>query len=771
MAAYANQDVPFERLVDELNVVRDRSRTPLFQVLFNYATTDAEADAPGDEVHEKPAAYDLSLTVVETATGLVGGLEYSTQLFDEATVRRMIGHLSTLLESVAATPDRALSQLPMLGAAELAGLEAWNDAVLELPALSGVHELIGANDRSSVAVRAGDVQLTYAELDERAGRLAARLREWGVGAESIVGLCLPRGADLVVAIVAVWKAGGAYLALDPQYPAERLAFLLSDAAAEVLVADRSVADALPAELPPVLWWDTWPAAAAPDVDVNPAQSACVIYTSGSTGLPKGAVVSHGALLGEFAAWSAAHFRAGERLCWLTLASASFDVFTGDVVRALGSGGTLVVGEVGAQLQTAEWFEVLRSSGVQAFESAPRYVDELVDFLERGGHVLPELRLVVVTTDVWRWESAQRACRVLGGGVRVLTAYGVTEATIDSTFWPVSGRSDEQGPVPIGGPLPGVRLQVLDRHLSAVPQGVVGELFIGGVGLARGYLGRPALTAERFVAAGGGGRVYRTGDRVRRGADGGLLFLGRGDDQVKVRGFRVEPGEVEHALEGHPAVAAAVVVADGEDRLVAYVVPAGVLVVEELRAFLAGRLPEFLIPAVFVELAGLPLTPNGKVDRAGLAAAGGSRLGLAGFVAPAGAVQELLAGIWAELLGVDRVGAGDNFFELGGHSLLATRVVSRVRSVFEVEVPVAAVFDAPTVAGLSQVIEAAGPGIVAPAIVPVERGRPLPLSFAQQRLWFLHRLEPGSVEYNVPVFVRFDGGADLGALRAALAALV
>ncbi|MFC4047951.1 amino acid adenylation domain-containing protein, partial [Dactylosporangium siamense] len=752
--------------------MRDRSRTPLFQVLFNYATTDGEPGAPQEEAVPTPALYDLSLTIAETGTGLFGGLEYSTQLFDEVTVRRMIGHLSTLLESVASAPDRALSQLPMLSAAELGDLELWSGTALDPPAVSGVHELIAGHDGSAVAVWATDEQLTYAELDERSGRLAARLRGMGVGAETVVGLCLPRGADLVVAIVAVWKAGGAYLALDAQYPPERLAFLLTDAGVSVLVADRSVAGSLPEVLPAVLWWDAWPAATAPDVDVNPAQSACVIYTSGSTGLPKGAVVSHGALLGEFAAWSAAHFRSGDRLRWLTLASASFDVFTGDVVRALGAGGTLVVGEVGAQLDIPRWCSLLRAQEVQAFESAPRYVDELVDHLERGGLALPALRLVVVTTDVWRWESAQRARRVLGAGVRVLTAYGVTEATIDSTFWPVSERSEDQGPVPIGGPLPGVRLQVLDRYLSAVPVGAVGELFIGGVGLARGYLGRPALTAERFVAAAGGGRWYRTGDRVRRGVDGGLLFLGRADDQVKVRGFRVEPGEVEHALEGHPAVAAAVVVSDGGDRLVAYVVPRGALAVEQLRAFLAGRLPEYLIPAVFVQLATLPLTPNGKVDRAGLAVVDGSRLELSGgYVAPVGAVQDLLAGIWAGLLDVERVGATDNFFDLGGHSLLATRVVSRIRAVLEVEVPVAALFDAPTVAGLSRVIEAAAPGMVAPAIVPVERGRPLPLSFAQQRLWFLHRLEPGSVEYNMPMAVRLPGDVDREALIAALTALV
>jgi acyl-coenzyme A synthetase/AMP-(fatty) acid ligase/acyl carrier protein len=379
------------------------------------------------------------------------------------------------------------------------------------------------------------------------------------------------------------------------------------------------------------------------------------------------------------------------------------VFTGDVVRALGAGGTLVLGEPGVQLETPVWWSLLADGQVEAFEAAPRYVDELVEFLRRTGSSLPALRLVVVTTDVWRWDGLRRARRVLGPSVRVLTAYGVTEATIDSTYGePRPG----EGPAPVGGPLPGTRVHVLDRRLAPVPVGVVGELYVAGVGVARGYGDRPDLSAARFLAdplAGDGTRMYRTGDLVRWTGDGQIEFLGRGDEQVKLRGFRIEPGEVEAALEALPPVRSAIVVADRpNERLVAYVVPGeeGMPPVADLRARLRERLPYFMIPAVFAELAALPLTPNGKIDRSALPAPGGLRPELEDtFVAPATPTERSMASIWAELLGVERVGLHDNFFELGGHSLLATRISSRIRRVFGVELPLAALFDEPTVAGL------------------------------------------------------------------------
>ncbi|GAA4264173.1 hypothetical protein GCM10022255_115360 [Dactylosporangium darangshiense] len=701
LAAYANQDLPFEQLVDALDVGRDRSRTPLFQVLFNYLSADDRAgDLPtiSRDSTDAPVLYDLTLVMADSADGLQGGVEFATALFDEATMHRLIGHLQLVLAAVTAAPDAALSGLALVSPPEFV-----TPAPVTWDGIGGVHELIAGwveSDPSAVAVQAGEVSLTYGELWDRAGRLAGWLRSAGVGAESVVGVAVERGVDLVVAVLGVWRAGGAYLALDPGYPVDRLAFMVADAGVGVLVGHRSVAAGLAGLVPVVCWLDE-PIQAAP-VEVLPVvagQAACVIYTSGSTGVAKAVVVPHAVLLGVLGGWMRSHFGAGERLRWLSVASASFDVFTGDVVRALGSGGTLVLGAVGLQLSVAEWCAVLVGQRVEAMEVAPRYADALVAHLEDTGVVLDGLRLLVVTTDVWRLEAAARARQVLDA--RVLTAYGVTEAGIDSTFAEPGGGV---GPAPVGGALPGTRLYVLDAFLRPVPIGVPGELFIGGSGVARGYLGRAELTAQRFVADpfAGGGRLYRSGDVVRWRADGTLEFLGRNDAQVKVRGYRIEPGEVEQVLRGHPEISDAVVVADeGRERLIAYVVPG---VVEGLRGWLRERLPEFMVPSMFLDLAALPLNPNGKVDRAALPAPDGVRPGLAGeYVAPRDPAEQLIAEIWTDVVGLDRVGVHDNFFELGGQSLLAMRVLARIRTVFDVGLPPADLFDRPTVAGLAELV--------------------------------------------------------------------
>ena len=800
LAAYSNQDVPFERLVDALVTERDRSRTPLFQVMFDYSRLGAEPElgdlrVTPERVRRETTLCDLTLNLEDAADGgLAGGIEFSTDVFDRPTVERLAGHLVTLLEEIATGAGRRLTELsPVTPDERVRLVDEWGTGSgTEVPS-GGVYELIArwaAERPRATAVEWGGESLPYGELETRANRLAHHLRGLGAGPESVVGLCVARGLDLVVALLAVWKTGAAYLPLDPAYPVDRLTYMLADSGVSVVVADRAAAGVVGEHDVRVVRLDDPGTAAAvgehpadpPAVAVEGDGLACVIYTSGSTGRPKGTLVTHRSLTGVFAAWADAHFGPDAAYRWLSLASASFDVFTGDVVRALCSGGVLVLGEVGLQLSTREWAEALSTEQINALECAPRYADELVGELERTGRTLEALRLLVVTTDVWRTPAAARARRVLGAGVRVLTAYGVTEATIDSTFSDLTRSAlGEDAPTPIGAPLPGARSYVLSRSLSPVPVGVPGELFIGGVGVARGYGGRPSLTGERFVAdpfAGDGSRLYRTGDVARWRADGQLEFLGRADEQVKVRGFRVEPGEIEYALSAHEGVSAAVVVADGDRRLIAYVTPAdpdaGVPSVAELRGFLEDRLPEYMVPGVFVELAALPLSPNGKVDRAALPAPEGVRPEVGGFVAPRTATEELLAGIWAEVLGLDRVGATDHFFELGGHSLLATQVMSRVRAAFGAEVPLAALFDRPTVVGLAEVVDelvaVAGSG-GAPPIVPVDRAEPLPLSFGQRRLWFLAQLEPGSVEYNAPMRVSLPGAVDVEALRRALGALV
>ncbi|HTA00825.1 MAG TPA: non-ribosomal peptide synthetase, partial [Streptosporangiaceae bacterium] len=607
-------------------------------------------------------------------------------------------------------------------------LSEWNSGSLPPTTTGSVHDLIVRHAQlhpDAIAVVSGETSLTFAELDLYADRLAHQLRDLGVGSETVVALCLDRGPGIIIAMLAIWRAGGACLSLDPEYPPERLKYMLADSQAAVLIGRPGPAEALAEPViqsgGATIWLDDFTGIGdprpepvlTPAADV-PGRLASVIYTSGSTGRPKATLVTHESLLATYAAWASAHFPDGTRYRWLTLTSVSFDVFTGDVVRALGSGGTLVIGPVGLQLRPAAWADLIMSTNVSAFECAPRYIDDLVEHLSRTGAHLEGLRLVIATTDLWRTAAAAQAQLILGPQTRLLTAYGVTEATIDSTYCElVSLPSEPDRPTPIGGSLPGTRCHVLDRHLNPVPVGASGELYIGGAGVTRGYHNQPAATAERFTADPflPGLRLYRTGDLARRRSDGQLDFLGRADYQLKLRGYRIEPGEIESRLQEHPQIAAAVVSAagDGENRrLHAHLVPAddgrSLPSAGELHAFLKKTLPDYMIPAAYVEIPALPLTPNGKLDTAALPPPAGTRPDLTNPFVPARTpTEKILAGIWAEILGLDEVGANDNFFELGGHSLTATQVIVRIRTSFDIDIPLSVLFDEPTMAEVASAI--------------------------------------------------------------------
>ncbi len=784
LGAYANADVPFERLVDELAPERSLDRNPVFQVLFALQNAPAEPlDLPGlrvvpFEVDRATSKVDLMLSLEERGGGLEGFVEYSTDLFDGGTVERMLGHYERLLSGVVAEPDRRLSELSLLGEEERRRVVVeWNRTGREYPGEAGLGELFRAQAERSpdaVAVVYGEERLSYRELEVRSNQLARHLRGLGVGPESRVGLCVERSAGLVVGMLGIVKAGGAYLPLDPSYPTERLGFMLRDGEVEVVVTQESLRSRLPEHSGRVVSLDAEREAISRGSGEGLESGVCgdslayVIYTSGSTGEPKGVCVTHRAVSRLVCQTDYVEFGGGEVVAQAS--NASFDAATFEIWGPLLHGDRVVGITREVTLQPGEFVSELREHGVTVLFVTTALFNVLA---RAGGRGLAGLRTLLFGGEAVdpRWVRS-----VLGGSgpERVLHVYGPTETTTFATWHRVREVGPEAVTVPIGLPIANTTAYVLDARMEPVPIGVCGELYLGGEGLARGYWKRPGLTAERFVpdpfSARPGGRLYRTGDLVRRRADGAIEFVGRVDHQVKVRGFRIELGEIESALLRQGGVKDVVVVAredePGERRLVAYVVwgEQGERGWGELREHLRGTLPEYMVPSAFVSLPALPLTPNGKVDRAALPPpenAGAE----AGYVAPRTAVEEILAGIFAEVLGRETVGIHDGFFELGGHSLSATRVISRARETFGVEMPLRWLFETPTVAELGRAVEKAraGGGPSVPAITRVDHEGTLPLSFAQQRLWFLDQLEGRSAAYNVPAAFRLTGPLDVEAL--------
>jgi amino acid adenylation domain-containing protein len=781
LAAYAAQDVPFEKLVEELQPRRDLSRSPLFQVML------ALEDGPGPQLlipgvesrirplHSGTAKFDLTLALAGLpgdTEGLTGGLEYNADLFDAATVRRMLGALGRLLAGVA-NPETRVGDLPLLGEDEARQvLFDWNATAAPWPRDLGLHELFevqAAKTPDAVAVIGGTERWTYRELDARATGLARRLRRAGVGPETLVGVFSERTPLMLAGMLAALKAGGAYLPLDPNYPAERVAFLLEDAEAPVVLAQGRLAPSLPpfdgTVLPLEEAGEEGPRRTPlPRGFVHPEQIAYAVYTSGSTGRPKGVAIRHGSAVNRIS-WALSAYSPDVLSRVLAATSICFDLSVFELFVPLAAGGAVVLAPDALALP-----DLPAAGEVTLINTVP----SAMSVLARAGAVPASVRVVNLAGEPLRRDLVGRIYEVPGIEA-VYDLYGPSEDTTYSTGARIE-RAGERPPS-IGRPLPNTRVYLLDAGQTPVPVGVSGELWIGGAGLARGYLGRPDFTADRFrpdpFSGEPGGRLYRTGDLARYspGRDGELDFLGRLDHQVKVRGFRIELGEIESALTAHPAVSEAVVEARGEGeerRLVAWAASPTGTEIAILRAHLEERLPAFMVPASWVLLPEMPRTPNGKIDRKALPAP--EAVATAEFVAPRNPTEEALAGIWADLLGAERVGVRDDFFSLGGHSLLATRVVSRLRDAFGVELPLRAVFESPTVAALAARLDQAERA-TAPPIVLVPREGGLPLSFAQERLWFLDRMEPGSPLYNLAAAVRLRGALDVPAFTAALEGVV
>ncbi|MEV6974201.1 amino acid adenylation domain-containing protein [Kitasatospora sp. NPDC093806] len=793
LAAYAHQDVPFERLVEELNPARTLARHPLFQVMIAFDNTAGGGPSfPGTRAAYEPlglptTAFDLTLNLSErhhpdgTPAGLSGGLEFAVDLFDRDTAERLAAALARLLAQAAERPHRPVAELDVLGEDGRADLARWHDT-----ARPGGDVLVPAAFAAQVArtpdltaLVFGDTELSFAELDARANRLAHGLTAAGIGPEDVVALALPRSAESVVAVLAVLKAGAAFLPLDADYPRDRLAHMLADARPAAVLSTAGwplpeVLDGLTVLPADTAAWADRPAD-EPPVRVGPANAAYVIYTSGSTGRPKGVVVRHGGLANLLSFHraetiaAAGHAHPGRRFKFAQTASLSFDTALESLLWMV-AGHELHLLDDDLRRDAAAIVRYAGRSGTDVYDVTPGHAERLVEeglltdcppaLLMVGGEAIGQTLWAALTT---------------AHDTVVLNMYGPTECTVDALFHRIDGT--ETRPL-IGRPLPNLRAHLLDARLRPVPVGVPGELYLSGAGLARGYLGRPALTAERFVADpfAAGERMYRTGDLARRRADGRIEYLGRTDHQVKVRGFRIELGEIETVLAAHPGVLQAAVLPhqDGTagTRLVAYLVgaPGGAapaLDLAELRAHAAAALPDYMVPAAFVTLDALPLNVNGKLDRAALPAP--DFAATTGGRAARTAREEILCGLFAEVLGLpEPVSIDDDFFALGGHSLLATKLLSRVRAVIGAELGIRDVFEAPTVAGLAGRLDGAG---TRPALTAVRRPERVPLSSAQRRLWLIDRMEGPSALYNMPLALRLTGELDRDALTAALADLV
>ncbi|MCZ8056721.1 amino acid adenylation domain-containing protein [Microcystis sp.] len=797
MDAYAHQDLPFEMLVEVLQPERDLSHAPLFQVDFllqNSPPSPLELTgltATPLTTENDTAKFDLTLGMENTGAELKGVWEYNTDLFDRSTIERLTGNFITLLEALVVNPQQPIFQLPLLTEVEAKELlKDWNATEKAYPFHQCIHQLFeeqAARTPAAVAVVFEGQELTYQELNIQANQLAHYLQSLGVNSEVLVGIYLERSLLVIVGLLAVLKAGGAYIPLDPDYPQQRLTYMAEDAQISLLLTQESLLDSLPVEDVGVIVLDklaeilTVQSPENPLSEVVPENLLCLLYTSGSTGKPKGVMLTHAALVNH--SWGISEvFGLTESDRVLQFASFGFDVAAEEIFPTWLKGGTVVLrpGQMFATL--TDFADFIEQESLTVLNITPAYWHEWAIAVSQSLATVPSsLRVVAVGGDAVLPETVNIWRQMVGKRVQCINVYGPTEASVTAIVHDLLDyQSEKINSVLIGRPIANTKAYILDQNLQPVPIGVKGELHLCGVRLARGYLNRPELTAEKFInnpfAHSPFNRLYKTGDLARYLPDGNIECFGRIDNQVKIRGFRIELGEIEAVINQNIDVQTSCVIiredTPGDKYLVAYIVAhyERIPMISELRQFLSSKLPLYMVPQAFVFLESLPLTTNRKVDRRALPAPDkiGNRRDQ--YVAPRNGIEEMLVQIWTEILKIEQVGIYDNFFEIGGHSLLATQLVSRIRSLFKIELPLRSLFGAATVAELAHLIgqlQQQNLTLTVPPILPRTKDTELPLSFAQQRLWFLDQLQPNSALYNIPMVLHFRGNLNQKALEQSL----
>ncbi|MBU7314572.1 non-ribosomal peptide synthetase [Paenibacillus oleatilyticus] len=805
LSAYEHQQYPFEELIEKLNIRRDISRNPIFDTMFELLNVELALELT--DVQARPykfgycaSKFDLTFSVLEEKGGIKLIVDYCTALFNKETIERWARCYVQLLRQLVHEPDAVLGDIELLSEAEREHiLVGFNDTAAAYDTESRTfHEIFeeqAARTPDQTALVVGEAEWTYAALNAQANRLARALRAKGVRRETIVGIMARRSADTIIGALAVMKAGGAYLPIDPAYPAGRIAYLLRDSQAALLLTQRELQGQI-AELltgsraeessegagfsGEVLYFedDGLEAESSAPVELlsGPEDLAYVIYTSGTTGQPKGVMIEHRSFVNVAMAYRTVYRLDQFPVRLLQMASFSFDVFSGDMARTFANGGQCVLCPEEVRADIPGLARLLQERGITIFESTPALITPLFDYVQEQGIPLPELKVVIVSSDSCSVEEYAKLQTRFGADIRILNVYGVTEASIDTSYYeePLD-KLPGAGYVPIGKPMPNMRMYVVNDRMQLQPVGVPGELVIGGAGVARGYYRKPELSAEKFVANPfvPGERLYRTGDLVRWMPDGNLEYLGRIDNQVQLRGYRVELGEVESRLLQIASVreAAAIIRDDGQGEryLCAYVVADEDLATAGMREDLAKTLPHFMIPSYFVRLERMPLTPNGKVDRKALPAPDREE-GDVSYIAPRNELEDKLAAIWQDVLRLGRVGVRDNFFEIGGHSLRATAMISRIHKELNVQLPLREVFLSPTIEKLAFAIEGLNGNSFA-TIVKADSRAYYPLSSAQKRLYILQQMPGSELIYNMPHAMMLEGRLERGRLEKALSALI